>query len=204
MFPPSQVSLCVGMLCAAKFIPDGFWPTLLVPWGVLVKVIYCGNRGPPNFVGPSKPTVRRTRFFPSCSFSGSGFVQCSCDRQSPYFLTSFALHNMTRNCDLDLAGKSLTKFWAVVLLPMMFLLNMFFHIAEETEWHLWIGRIPGPCRWTDGPLVWEVFQSSLASCPETKSLENMMSMGSCTKIGSFLGPRGHCYWRTLFVMLYPD
>ena len=28
----SQVSLCVSILCGTQLIPDGFWPTLLVPW----------------------------------------------------------------------------------------------------------------------------------------------------------------------------
>ena len=51
---------------------------------------------------PMNPAIRPTRFFPSCSFSGSGFVQWSCGRQKPFSLTSFALHNMMRNCDLDL------------------------------------------------------------------------------------------------------
>jgi hypothetical protein len=28
----SQVSLCVSILCGTQLLPDGFWPTLLVPW----------------------------------------------------------------------------------------------------------------------------------------------------------------------------
>ena len=128
---------------------------------------------------PMNPAIRPTRFFPSCSFSGSGFVQWSCGRQKTVFFDKLCIaqhdeelwlglgNGGTNRCHFTLGwispSKGVTAFGVLLLLVLF----CFLHLAEETGWHLWTGRFPGPFRWADGPLVQTLFQSSLASRKRT-------------------------------------
>ena len=140
MFKPSQVSLCVGMLRGAELIPDGFWPTLLVPWQVLGKVIRKQDEtGVFQLCRPVETNSQAYSVFPFVFFFWQRIRSVLLRSPVTVFFDKLCIAQHDEELWLGLGWEMWAKLWAGVLLPM-FSLNMF--AATLPLVRVWIQGFP--------------------------------------------------------------